>query len=108
MKKVTRGLFFLSAFLLALPAFASGHLRVINDTNSRIDVECGHDGGAGKAHGISHDHSQGVDIHGRGEVHCTAYNSHGRRVASRSFHYDHGNESYRWRVTNSHNNNNNH
>ncbi len=104
MKKITHVLFFLSALLLASPAFAGGHLRVINDTPSRIDVECGHDGKAGRAHGISHDHSKGISIHGHGKIHCTAYNDHGRRVASRSFHYDHGNESYRWRVSPRHHN----
>ncbi|VAW92581.1 hypothetical protein MNBD_GAMMA23-2424 [hydrothermal vent metagenome] len=100
MKKLAHGLLFLSALLLASPAFAGGHLRVINDTNTRIDIECGHDGKAGRAHGVSHGRSQGIDIHGRGEIHCSAFNDHGRKVASRSFHYDHGNESYRWRVNN--------
>ncbi|NOY67120.1 MAG: hypothetical protein GXP13_06900 [Gammaproteobacteria bacterium] len=108
MNKVTQGFFMLSALLLTLPVFAGGHLRVINDTSNSIDVECGHDASSGKAYGISHEHAKSIKVHGEGDVRCHAFNSRGRKIASRTFYYGHdGNDSYRWRVS-SHRNNSGH
>jgi len=99
MKKIVKSMLIISALGVALPVLANNHLKVINTTSSNISVSCGHDGQAGRAHDISHDHSRGMDIHGHGEIRCTARNGHGDYVASRTFHYsDHGNDSKTWEV----------
>ena len=102
MKKMVRGILLIFTATLAFPVLAGGHLRIINTTSSHINVKCGHDGHAGSAHDIEHDHSRRIDIYGHGDVHCKAYNSHGDVISSRSFDYEHSGSSYTWRVARHH------
>jgi len=102
MSKMVRGFIFLSASVLATSAFAEGHIKVDNHTNSSISTKCGHDGDAGKIHSIDPGHVGSMKIHDHGSVKCSAYNDHGTRVASRTFHFDHGDETYKWKVSEHH------
>ncbi len=91
------------ASFITLPVLA-GHLTIDNHTNTSLSAVCGHDGSQGKSYLIEPGHNSQIEVHGdhHGKANCQAVDHHGNVIASRTFDFHHGNETYNWEVNQHH------
>lgn len=99
-KKILGALLFPIAGLVASPTWA-GHITLDNQTGQSLRMECGEHGNSKNTGKVQPGHTAGVP-HSHGQVRCRAINHNGETVESRTFDFDHGDETVVWRVKGGH------